>query len=125
MRTLRPIHLGLPALCAAGLPAQEARIPPAAWQSLLSSPSEGVNLRWVLKPSETGWVVQIKNAGSVTLHFNFRIAGIQTAAQARENGRAHLEPGARMAIPVSAMPTGLSVSDVAMGDNDVTPVPAN
>ena len=93
-------------------------IPQDTWQTLVASAPEGVHLQWTLRPAETGWVVVIRNVGSTEVHFGFQLLGLQSLAQAKENGRVHLGPGAKWVRPVGAAPSGVSLSKIRLGEAD-------
>lgn len=111
--------LSLPALvlvpAALCTPAEEP------WTSLLIDATRGLRLEYLVRPSESGLVLQLRNGGAQALRFGLRLSGEpmpQVQARERERGRFHLDPGARARIPLGVAPSGIEVFELALGEGN-------
>lgn len=99
-----------------------AQAPSPQWVPLISSPANGLDLRWGILPGEGNWQVFVKNIGTTTVHFDFQLLGVQGTKEAEANSRVHLDPKGKAMIFVGPMPTAIKTLQVRLGADDFGPV---
>lgn len=103
------------ALClvpAAGLRAQA----PPAWPVLHRWPTVAGQLSYQGWPSDTGWVVYLKNTGSVTLYFQPSFRGLP--ANTPKSPRVQLDPNGIAILQLSCEPSSIQILSVRAGALD-------
>lgn len=98
---------------------------PVSWQNLIVDFEKGLDVRWVVRPGETGWVLQVRNRSRETVHFGYRLVGLQSEQDAKGNSRVHLAGGTSWVLTLPVAPSGLTISDVNIGEGDETPYAQN
>lgn len=89
---------------------------PQPWPLLVSQPSQGVELRAKGVPTPEGWQLQVKNTGTVPLHFRLDLGTLPPGVELPV--RFHLDPGTKAMLALPLCPPQFRVEELRAGDDE-------